>query len=544
MRFILTMALILISWAACQVAGAPEEGAAVQKVSEEGIPHEAESEDPHDHGHQENSAGEIQQEEHESHEEHNHELTDNHEETGVDSGDGHEGEEENAIELSAAARSNLGVTTATVERGDVAVTRSFYGWVRPRPQDLMNVHSPISGLIRSIHVWPGEFVEEGSPLITLAVPEWLTLQEAILRSVNEKNQLEASRGLLLDMGYSEAVRLLGEIQVAHKDVEKIQEELNLLDQANGKGAVSVREINLKRGELNAAVTTCRSKQVLALTYGIDPVLLEEYERGKEIPARFDAALPPSIRKELGAIDYDILDAETRARVAGGKLRAVGASPDWIEELRKGNREALMDFLTIRSPHAGLVMNVDVSVHSAVNAEDRLMRVIDYRKVFVDVEIPEVDIGKVMNRASDVIAIQIPALDGGQFLGKVVYLDTEVAPDERMAHLVVEVDNDETLTLRSGMAATVEVPLQIRRGVLCVPAESALPDGVETVVFVATLGGFLRTPIEVGAKTLDKIEVKSGLSSGQEVAVRGAVPLLLAFQERGRPAPAGGHGHQH
>lgn len=471
-------------------------------------------------------------------------------EVEIKSGDDHSGHshsegdahEEGIVEVPPDMLEPLRIISAPVQRDDLTVTLDLYGWVSPRPGDLTEIHAPIAGIVEEFLASPGNMVQSGSPLVSLRVPVALEWQKAILTSVNDQAQLKESTGLLASEGHAKVIQLLGELRVAAAEKSRLEEELALIEQA-GSNAVPKRDINTKRGELRSAVAVLEAKRSLALAYDLNPDFIAEIEAGKQPVKAPEGALPPDIRREIRQVEYKKRDAANDEQVAARNLVAYGFSQGLVENLRNGRTDVLEDLLTVRAKQPGLVTEVLAKRQMALNPGDPILRAIDYRKVYVDVEVPELDLSKVLKRASDQIPVLVTGLDDLLVNGHVAYFDTSVHPDIRKAHLVIEIENLEGMPLRDHMAATVGIPLSIKEDAISVPTKSILTDGFDKIVFVDEGEHFVRSVVKTGIETLDRVEILEGISPEDKVVVSGARSLYLALSIPKEGAdPHAGHAH--
>ncbi len=444
--------------------------------------------------------------------------------------------ESGVVEVPQDLREPLGIIVEPVQKGNLALTLDLYGWVRPRPSDVTELRAPVPALVSEIHVHQGQMVEVGQPLVTLVVPSALDWQKTILAAYNEKSQLAASHDLLLAEGESKVVQLLGEIRVAAAERERLSDELSLLEQA-GSEAIARRDVNVKRGELKSAVALLEAKRALSLAYGLDPEFTTRIEAGEigiQVP---QGALPPEIRRQLRENEYKGVVASNDAQAAAQNLTSLGFNHGIVTELSQGNLSKLTDRLVLSADRPGLVSEVRVTRQSSLNAAETILRIIDYRMVYVDAEVSEPDISRVLARGSDQMPIHFTGLADQVVEGRVAFFDTTIHPDVRKAHLVLEVRNLEGLPLREHMAASVSVPMEVREDILSVPKSSLVTDSFQKVVFVEEGGHFHRTPVKTGIENLTSVEILEGLSVGDQVVVSGARVLLLALS-----APQGGDAH--
>ena len=75
--------------------------------------------------------------------------------------------------------------------------------------------------------------------------------------------------------------------------------------------------------------------------------------------------------------------------------------------------------------------------------------------------------------------------------------------------------------RPGMSAIVELQVRTSTAVLAVPSAAVVRDGGQDIVFVVEQGRAQRVDVRLGAQGEDLVEVRSGLSGGEQVVVRDA-----------------------
>jgi multidrug efflux pump subunit AcrA (membrane-fusion protein) len=457
-------------------------------------------------------------------------------------GDGHgESHEQGAVEVTPKMREALGIASELVCQGDFVVTLDLYGWVRARPSDVSDLTAPIAGVVQEIHIQPGDSVEKGSPLLSLVSSDFLDWQKGLLAAARETSAIADKIRLLESEGKARVVELLGGLKVAAAEKERIEIELGLIEGA-GQGSVALREIRTKQGELKAASAQLQAKRSLALAYGVLPENLDALLGGGDFNPP-EGLLPPETAREIREAKNRLSEVQTEWEVLRKKLLALSVPPEDVERLSGGDSGALQETLTLKADRPGMVTQLSARKRSALEMGADLLQLVDYRKVYIEAEAPEVDIASILARATETIPIRIPGLDNREIEGKVVYFDTSIDSDIRKAHLVIEVDNVEGNILRDNMAATVGIPLEIRKDTVFVPEDSVLTDGFEKIVFLDEGEHFHRVAIVPGLRTFRSIEVLEGLQPDQKVVVMGGRILLMAVNlPKGGGDPHAGHSH--
>jgi len=104
-------------------------------------------------------------------------------------------------------------------------------------------------------------------------------------------------------------------------------------------------------------------------------------------------------------------------------------------------------------------------------------------------------------------------------------------------------------LKPGMSAKVEIIVDELDDVTYVPVQSVFVENSEHFVFLKTVGGYKRHPVEIGAHNNEFIELKKGLAEGDRVLLKmpeGYEPpkvlkSRVADGEKGRNIEGGGTG---
>jgi Cu(I)/Ag(I) efflux system membrane fusion protein len=187
-------------------------------------------------------------------------------------------------------------------------------------------------------------------------------------------------------------------------------------------------------------------------------------------------------------------------------------------------------LPIRSPASGFVVEKSVVEGSAVEPGARLLRIVPLDRVWVEVEVYESEAELV--REGMPATVEPSHLPGRRFEGRVAYVYPMLSEGARTLRARVELPNPE-LALRPGMWANVRL-LAPEGERLLVPQDAVLHAGERAFVFLDLGGGRFRPQrVELGMRSGDAVEVRSGLEAGQRVVASGT--FLIAAESRLRAA---------
>ena len=173
-------------------------------------------------------------------------------------------------------------------------------------------------------------------------------------------------------------------------------------------------------------------------------------------------------------------------------------------------------LMLRATSRGVVVEKNVVSGQRIMAGETLYRLADLRRVWVDGQVFEHDLGLV--RAGQPASVEIEAFPGERWTGNVTYVYPVLDAATRTARVRIELANPKA-RLKPGMFATVHLSGALRGGtnVLSVPRSAVLVTGQRSIAFLKTPGGMLE-PREVvtGVAGDDRVEIISGLAAGDTV----------------------------
>lgn len=182
----------------------------------------------------------------------------------------------------------------------------------------------------------------------------------------------------------------------------------------------------------------------------------------------------------------------------------------------------LDELTLRAPFAGTVGTVNVTPGEDVG-QQAPVTLLDTSRFQVKVTVDEVDVARVaVGQPVDVLldALGAPALKGTvRRVSPVSQADNSVTAYE----VVIEID-PAGRPIKSGMTASASIISERREGVLRVPAAALRTENGATVVSVIATDKdgkqqVSTQPVEVGLRAGDQVEIRGGLSEGQQVLVK-------------------------
>ena len=214
------------------------------------------------------------------------------------------------------------------------------------------------------------------------------------------------------------------------------------------------------------------------------------------------------RQKLSALHLDA------AEVVKAAKQESGAGPG-VSSLRQ---------YQIRSLIGGRVIERKVDVGSLVGSQgdpSDLYTIAGLSTVWVELAVPTADL--------DLIAEGQPVtIEGGGDSGKrgegtIKFISPLVNPDTRSARVIAEIDN-KTLIWRPGTVVTAAIVIKKEPVEVSVPRAALQTIGGDSVVFVRTPEGFQKRTVTTGRSDAQSIEITSGLSAGEQIAVKNSFLL--------------------
>ncbi len=292
----------------------------------------------------------------------------------------------------------------------------------------------------------------------------------------------------------------------------------------------VAEVRVEKGQLVRAGDVLL--RIDAAEYRAGVVLRERawsaaQEGAKEACLQADLAQRDLERTEGLARDRlvseQLLDqAGSRRDVASASCAAARARASQLEsELQVARTE--LDKTVLRAPFAGVVAEVSIERGEWITPSPpglpmpSLIDLIDTEAIYVSAPLDEVDRGKVV--VDQPVRITLDAAPGRSFPGRITRVSPyvlDVAEQSRTFEVEARFDDEAfARTLPPGASTDIEVILDVREGVLRVPAYAVLE---RTRVLVLEDGRLVSRPVSLGLENWEFAEITDGLREGDRVVV--------------------------
>lgn len=237
------------------------------------------------------------------------------------------------------------------------------------------------------------------------------------------------------------------------------------------------------------------------------------EEGRMTTARQTNAASPSAMDQASSHVSEIVSMYEglRSQRAAKKLELDRE----VEVARAAVRTAqwYIDQQTLKSPIDGVVLDRPTSIGTRVAINDVLTRVADVKpaNLVMRAAVDEEDIAKV--KVGQTVRMTLYAFPGQVFSGKATRIYDQADPERRTFEVDVRFDepNDR---FSPGMTGELAWIMDFKDKAIVVPSQ-ALQNGV---VYVVTGSRISRRSVEIGLKSIERIEIKSGLQPGERVVI--------------------------
>jgi HlyD family secretion protein len=363
------------------------------------------------------------------------------------------------------SREQIEVRAAGVNHQNLISSISTNGKVEP--VDEYQAHALSAGVVEKIYVDVGQKVKAGQLLVKMSDSDAqarLASATSTLRSAEVTAQDIQGNGT-----QDERIGMTGDLNRAQTQEKQATSDLVALRQLQAKGAASNAEVASAEQRLSTATSTLQSLQ----------------QRSTQ---RYSAAER----------------TRSQAQVADARA-ALGAANSGLASAN------------IRTPKSGTVYSIPVSEYDFVPAGEDMMDVADLNRIQIRAYFDEPEIGKLAR--GQAVKIVWDAKPNQIWHGHIERAPTTVITygTRNVGECLITVD-DARGDLLPNTNVTVTVTTSQRFNVLSIPREALHTEGASDFVYRVISGKLVRTPVQVGVVNLTRVEIISGLTEKDTVAL--------------------------
>jgi membrane fusion protein (multidrug efflux system) len=315
----------------------------------------------------------------------------------------------------------------------------------------------------------------------------------------------------------------GEMPPMPVDVETARLE-TVVDALRATGHIeAVQSIELRPDE-QGRVTAILVREGQSVTEGtplvkIDDALLRAQARRAEAErdlAKQQLARIQKMRAENASTPADLERADANARTAEATLALLNLQ---------------IERTTVRAPFSGVVGQRFISIGDYVTPASRLLslQTVDPQRAVLDV--PERH--AVALRSGQTVEFTVAAQPERVFRAQVEFIDPVVQDENRTIVVKARAPNGDRM-LRPGMFIEARLAMATRANAVVVPEDAIQPLRTANVVWAVVDGKASRRVVELGARSRGFVEIRSGITAGEQVVVGGLERMAEGMAVAPRP----------
>ncbi len=223
---------------------------------------------------------------------------------------------------------------------------------------------------------------------------------------------------------------------------------------------------------------------------------------------------------LGNPDQTEID-QAQANVAVAQANLADAQREWdrlkngpdpqdiiAAEARVEAIKVTLNSVNLKAPFKGTVTDSNSLVGDQVNPGTVSFRIDDLSRLLVDVQVPEVDINKVV--VGQPAQFSFDAINGKDYNGKVIEVGQVGTPVQGVVNFTVTIEmSDADSAVRPGMTAAVNVIVSQLDNVLLVPNRGVRLENGKHVIYISKNNVPTPITVELGSTSDTYSEIKSG-----------------------------------
>jgi len=423
-----------------------------------------------------------------------------------------------SVVLNEAKMAAAAIKVAPVELQLLQPIRTVPGHIDYNGTRHIAVKSPADGLVYKIAVTVGDHVEGGQLLSMVNSPELGERRADVLKQQAELELAQRDRDWCRSV-QTNLEELLSRLKRT-QELESLEKDF------------SDRVLGDYRRDIFSAYSKFRTAEAIntnvkGLVGGVisQRMVLEQASARDSAAATFQAACEQATfdaKQRVVKADAAFADATRRLAVARQRLSFLtGHSADKADDVPA---EDSLTTWPVTAPFAATIEELKVAAAERVRMGEDLMVLADTTQLWVTADIRDRDWTALALSHGQKIQVQSPALPDQTLDATIAFIGRTVNPETHATPIVADIANPDRL-LKPGMFVRVLLPDGAPYQTLAVPDSAVIRQENRIYVFVET-GPREFTPrdVAVGPTVGSWVEIKSGLSSGDRVAVSGVFLL--------------------
>lgn len=390
--------------------------------------------------------------------------------------------------------------TAKLEEGELITSVSAIGKVRTRQSATVTWQT--SGSVEEVLAQEGEQVKAGDVLARLT-------QDSLPQSViNAQADLYNAQQALENLDTEAETAKVNAMQNIVKYEQAVRDAQYQLDNftipANLADMDAVEAVDVTKKRLDEARAAFEPYKFRASSDATRENLLEDLNQAQ---SDYNTA----VRRLQYEYDLEVAQANlSKARQDYEKWKD-GPEPGGVEaaKARITAAEITLKSAWVDAPISGTITEAKPLVGDQVSANTMAFRIDDLSRLFVDVQISEIDINEI--KVGQQVSMTMDAIRGKTYNGKVSKIALIGSESSSLVNYTVTVElSDPDDQVRPGMTAEVEIIVETNKTTLLIPNQAIqIKDGKQVVYILKPGEGMSPVEITTGASSDTYTELATG-----------------------------------
>ncbi|NND98199.1 MAG: efflux RND transporter periplasmic adaptor subunit [Pirellulaceae bacterium] len=425
------------------------------------------------------------------------------------------------VTLSSSKSSVAGIQLAVVRRGDLLIARTLPARITYDDSRHVSVRAATDGVLERVLVKPGDVVVSGQTIAVLRSPDIGNARSEVMTRTAALELAESERVWWSTL--CENVKRLVDAIASNTPVDTIEIQFRnaTLGEYRGKILAGYSK-SLLASRLSASVGEIGQTGAVSGRI-VQQRQSQQHQALAELNALMEQALfetgqhRKQSRAEAKTAERDLMVAKQLLSTLLGMTEGSASKLD-----PSGNTTDLAR-LEIRSPFSGTVERRTHSATERVVGGTELFVIADTSELWVEADVRGRDWNALQVSDGDSVIVTTPATLTQRLDAKVYFVGREVDSLSGAIPLVARIANPNKI-LRPGLFARMEVPVGTLRDVIVIHDSAIVDLDGQDSVFVKSENGYEPTAVQVGIRSGDRVEIRSGLHEGQSIVVDGAFVL--------------------
>ncbi|MEO1006551.1 MAG: efflux RND transporter periplasmic adaptor subunit, partial [Cyanobacteria bacterium J06638_38] len=340
---------------------------------------------------------------------------------------------------------------------------SYTGTIKPY-EEIM-VYPRVAGQLTNYSVYPGDRVTVGQPIATLDASELTTgVAEAAAEVTTMETDLEMSRI---------------EVDEQRSEIEQVEADLNYLNLKKNRFARLVKDGAISQDEFDVVDSEVKSKK----------------------------AILKQARVKLVRMEAQVTNNRAKIKQAQAKVDTA---------------KVMQGYTTITSPISGIVQERNVDPGVVVQPSMGIVKIGNYNLVRLQANVAQSDAVNI--RPGATVVATVPGSNIPPIKGKITSIFPQANSQTRTVTVEAVIDNPDGQLL-SGKFLEMKIITARKPNAITIPQAAVVEFQDQPSVWIVEGDTVTAQPVTLGMSTGDRVEITSGLESGQGVVTSGQNRLV-------------------